>query len=330
MTRRMTTALSLVVLFLAACSVSVPPSAQMASPSPPVSGVPTPIPLSTAGLATYPAPAGFVFSYPADWRALDVTYFLTLGFGSPLVFLSNFPIDGCGTPADLNCLNASTVPLGGVLVNVGGASGTGSIFDPSAPWTTTIDGMPARSSSRPGYPGVDELRDWVVAAPDNIRSTVVIEATIRGPSVPALDAQVDALAQSIRFTTHPAPLIAASSETVLRTIVDYLDRDAQKNNQAAFYNCFPRRVAVHVATITKWWGEVLAGPTIVTCTSAIEPTDVSLWRITLSIRWASGPGYDAGEWREAVYADAGGTWIGQEELTYNIAPVAEFGPTASP
>jgi hypothetical protein len=298
----MTPALSLVVaLVLAACSVSVPPSTQIASPSASVSVVPTPIPISTAGLAKYPAPAGFVFNYPADWRALDVT-----------------------------CLNASRVPLGGVLVNIAAVSGSDSIFDPSTPWITTIDGMPARSSSRPGYPGVDELRDWVVAAPGSIRRTVVIEATIRGPSVPALDAQVDALAESIRFTTHPTALIAASSETVLRTIVDYLDRDARKDSQAAFYGCFPRRVGVRLATITKWWGEVLAGPTVVTCTSAIEPTDVSLWRITLSIRWAAGPGYDAGEWREAIYADAGGTWIGQEELTYNIAPVAGFGPTTSP
>ncbi len=166
--------------------------------------------------------------------------------------------------------------------------------------------------------------------PDAVQQLVGISAVVRAPGVSALDAQVDALARSIRFTSHAPPLVPAEAGKVLRTIVDYIDQDTQKSNQSTFYACFPRSPGERKVTIDRWWGEVLAGPTAVTCASAIEATDVALWRVSLSITWDAGSGYAAGEWREAIYADAAGTWIGQEELTDGGAPKAGLGPTPSP
>jgi len=298
----------------------VPTISPVASPTPTLSATPssTPIPLSTAGLATYRAP-GFTFSYPSDWQTLDVIDVVILGGSGATAMLANFPLSGC--PAlDINCLLALKVPPGGVLMSVGAANHLETIFDPGEHWTATIDRMPARVMSRPGYVGIDELRDWLVAEPSGIHGELVVEAALRGPGLSALDAEVDGLARSIRFDLHPPSLDPAAAAVALARGVTYLDRPGNIGLPTPV-GCFPRAQGERRVTVRTWSGIALPAAMLVTCTSRIEATTVDLWRVSLSVRWAAGGGRAAGEWREAVYFDGQGTWIGVEQLTPNATPL---------
>lgn len=310
-----------VVLGLAACAAPVPSSAPVASSKPTPEATATPISSPTAGLTRYRAP-GFTFTYPADWYTVDVTQVLTLGFSSPIAVLANYPLTGC--PAlDINCLFALNVPQGGVLVSVatGTHSDSSSIFDPNRHWTDTIDRMPARTMWRPGFLGIDEVRDWIVARPGGIWGELVVEGSIRGPGAATRDAELAALARSIRFDVHPAPLDSAAAGAALATAVTSLDKadDPQLPTPAG---CFPRSPGARSMRVSTWWGIALPKAVPVTCSSAIEATPVDRWRVTLSVRWEAANGRAGGVWRENSYYDANGAWIGVEQLTPNASPAS--------
>jgi hypothetical protein len=318
-----------VVFALAACVAPVPSVSPVVSPTPTTSPTPTvtPIPASIAGLALYRAP-GFTFTYPADWHTVDVTDVVTLGGSSSFAVLANYPLTGC--PAlDINCLFALKVPQGGLLVSVGGAHNFASIFDPSEHWSETIDAMPARTTSQPGYLGIDENRAWIVAQPGGIWGQLGVEASIRGPGLAALDAELDALARSIRFEVHPTPLAPSAAGEALAAGVRYVDK-LGTGDLPVPYTCFPITGGERQLRLRTWWGIALRTAVSVTCATAIEATSVDLWRVSLSVRWAAGPHRVAGVWREDVYFDAHGVWIGRVLLTPNASPLNAVAPSPNP
>ena len=300
---------------LAACSTSHP------SGSPDVSSIsaPTSTPSPTVGLATFVAP-NLTFTYPADWHAVDVTDVVALGGSSSIAVLANFPLAGCGAN-DINCLFALKVPLSGLLVHVGVAHNFASIFDPGERWTETIDGMPARMTSQPGYLGIDENRAWIVAVPGGIWGQLGVEASIRGPGIAAIDGAVDAIAHSVRFDVHPTPLDLADSGRVLTAGMQYIDRLSQGDLPVPT-PCFPTKAGEHQTLLRTWWGVALKASVAVTCATSIEATSVELWRVTLSVRWAAGPHRVADVWREDVYFDAQGVWIGRVRVTPDASPLS--------
>jgi hypothetical protein len=289
---------------------------------------PTVYPTAAVALQTYVAPTGFSLEYPADWRTVNFQEITRTG-GSIHAILANYPISGCGGPADINCVLAAPVPPGGIQLHIGSNRGLDSVFDPSMQWTETIDKMPANLTFGPGYTGVDELRSWVIARPDEVHASVSVEGVLRGPGLPALEAKFDAAARSIRFASHPPQLDPAKAATALST---GLESFVQRNDAAAFYACFPRTPGDHRVTLEAWWAEVLSPPVPVTCTTALEATAVNLWRIALSVSWDAGADHAAGVWRQNIYVDAKGTYVGDDQLTPSVAPVKGFDqpPASSP
>jgi hypothetical protein len=166
--------------------------------------------------------------------------------------------------------------------------------------------------------------------PGSINRVVGLSAALRGPGLAELEAKLDAMARSIRFATHPPPLDPARAPDALRAGLDFVDADAQTNNDTKFYSCFPRRPGSRHVTLDRFWGAVLDPPVPVVCTSAIEPTTVNLWRIMLSVEWDAGANHAAGTWREELYFDAKGVRIGDVQLTPSVAPVHGFDPTPAP
>ena len=216
-----------------------------------------------------------------------------------------------------------------MLVNPPGGARPVDIFDLTPPggFTEHIDGMPAvlNTEGPPGWTGKDQGRTWRIGNPLDLRGWYTFSAAMRGPDIAELQADVDAVARSLRYreraptlTTDPTAIAAT-----LRRALDRLDRDGRVSYHTRFYACFPRTSgASSTATITDGIGGPLAGPLEVTCSVAIEPTNMGFWQLTLSVSWRSGPGYKAGVFEENVYVDVDG-----REWLAKITKSAEFPAT---
>ena len=281
------------------------------------------------------------FSYPAAWHQL--TGMMPFSGGSIIVTVGSLPVDGCGDPPELDCMNAKPLVAGEIRVLVTAGfmrSGTLDDIAPPGGWVDAIDTMPAKVKTEEGSAGVgaDVLRTWTIAMPGEVAAYYQVSGFIKDPGRDEAVARLDAVARSFRFDDKPEPLDPSEAETVLRLAVDAADRSAREQS-IDFYKCFPRVVGRQPVTIRSWAGGPLAAPVPVTCGSAIEPTAAGVWLVTLTVTWEAGDGYPAGEWRYALYVDATGRSSREEVLTPNDpipepraetpAPVASMRPIPS-
>ncbi len=198
-------------------------------------------------------------------------------------------------------------------------------------WTETIDGWPAKLVVAPesGAVGSDESRTWAVINPAvGGGDPWFISASLRGPDLEALRAQADDVARSFHFEVNLPTLDAALRDDAVGHAIDDTDRETRLWRGSDLFGCFPRKPGEQSALLNDRLFEYgpdgpLAEPVPVTCTTAIEPTSLRLWHVTLIVSWDAGDGYPAGHWDSQGFVDGNGTH------TYMSGALFR-GPTLSP
>ena len=180
-------------------------------------------------------------------------------------------------------------------------------------WDHRIDGMPAKLvvETTSIVPGADEVRTWGIYPPDGYSDLWFVRATLRGPDLEGLRAAADAIALSVRFDTHPAPLDESTRDVALGRAIDRLDRETRMWRGSDLYGCFPRTPGAAEAMIDDLLHHYgpdgrIAEPVPVTCTTTVERTLLEQWVATLVVTWEAGEGYAAGQWGSYVSFDANG------------------------
>jgi hypothetical protein len=142
-----------------------------------------------------------------------------------------------------------------------------------------------------------------------------IRATLRGPDIDRLGAQVDDMARSLRFDIRPAELAPASRDTALARAIDDQDREARAWAGSDLFGCFPRTPGDRTVEITSGPDGPLLEPVTVTCTTSVEPMTVGLWQVTLVAAWSSDGG---GTWGKDVFVAADGSRTGEVQFRGNV------------
>jgi hypothetical protein len=180
-------------------------------------------------------------------------------------------------------------------------------------WGHRIDGMPAKLvvETTSIVPGADEVRTWGIYPPDGYSELWFVRATLRGPDLEGLRAAADAIALSVRFDTHPAPLDESTRDVALGRAIDSLDRETRLWRGSDLYGCFPRTPGAAEAMIDDLLHDYgpdgrIAEPVPVTCTTTVERNLLEQWVATLMITWEAGEGYAAGRWGSYISFDANG------------------------
>src|SRR4051794_9304864 len=148
----------------------------------------------------------------------------------------------------------------------------GALFVPSAAngFSVQLGGMPARLVTRDhsAIPGADEVRAWVVPAPDAPGWLWYVVAAVRGPDLGARRAEAEAVARSLTFTAMPSPLAEADRDAALAKAIESRDREMRRYPGSRLLGCFPRTPGSPTATITEGRDGPLRGPAEGTCTTA--------------------------------------------------------------
>lgn len=194
---RRTSALTLALVMLAGCTATTL----------------LPVPLSPSGPASPSAPAfahydgdALSFDYPGGWSA--ALFPVQSSFSNVLVYLSTAPMaDPCDRIANsIACVRLAVAALGpdGVLVTWSRRSFPGWTFDPAKGRPGTVGGRRATLEQ----PGID---DWChgIGAERVLLATIddavpdmnwtEMAACLRGPSLDALQGQVEAMLATVRW-----------------------------------------------------------------------------------------------------------------------------------
>ena len=265
---------------------------------------------------------GLAFDYPAAW---SVT---TSGLNEHYITILDFLGTGSGsagctliTPGPLDQFISSTecgidikLDPGQVVVELSQQNGPPRVvIDPGLPTTgggqrVTVGGLPAVASTNtdPRY-GAEVALTWELSMPAQLYGSYSINAYLRGPGVEAQRAQVEALVASIVYDP-PVPVLGPTKAAdVLAAGIQSL-----KAGDPA-YACFPTTPGASAqATVSQLpMYSPLRKPLPVTCTSAIEPTAIGLWKVTLTESWTAASDRSAGAMQSFLWLDADGT-PGQE------------------
>ena len=153
-------------------------------------------------------------------------------------------------------------------------------LDPSASYTR-VAGLPA--IYRETKSGGELEMEWTLSVPAQVTPRFIIDARIVGPGEDRMRASVDELVASVRYDP-PVPVLKPADGPAMaaRAIA------ARRVNDASF-GCFPTTPGQtthaivtqlpHFATLSK------ALP--VSCETAIEPTEIGMWKMTLTQTWAA-------------------------------------------
>ena len=289
---------------------------------------------------------GLGFDYPAEWRVHDAS----AGFsgGSVVAILGTVRVDpACGVlRVDINCFYRGELQPGSVALVVGTVAWmdrTFFDFEPSEGWALTAGGLPAALTvSGPNTAdGSDLGMEWILPMPGMVTNGYTLRASLRGPGVAEMRAQLDALVASIRFD-QPAPRLpsgpdaAEAAARAARVAIDTIDRDSREWYDSAFYGCFLREPGqTRETTIEDGPGGPLPGPLPVACATAVEPTELGLWQLTLTVAWAAGEGYPAGRYEETHWLLPAGTSAGRKPTLETVAwpvtkPIVTPAPLGTP
>lgn len=295
------------------------------------SGEPTPSASPTGSLAASFLPAeplahfdrdGLAFDYPASWHAtvsgLNMHYITILdyiGTGSGLATCSAItPGPSDKFLSGMECGSNISVGPGQVVVTLSRSDGPprpGPIdpIDPSGISVgekyVTVGGLPAifSDTTAQSLPSTQVL-NWTLSVPGQLISRYLIAAEIKGPGADALRAQVDALVATIRYDPPVRVLNPADGPQIAEIGVARV-----KSLWGPEYACFPSVPgASATATITQFpASSTLRKPLPVTCTMAIEPVVIGLWKMTLTESWTAASDRSAGSLTTIAWLDPDGT-----------------------
>jgi hypothetical protein len=300
-------------------------------------------PASSVGLAHYDR-GGLAFNYPSSWALVPSDF--VAHYGRPLAFLgtSSDLIAGRGLPTcnditpgpsdqfigSSECGWNIGVGPGQVLVTVGLSEGPprpGPIdtADPSqlplGGRYVTVGGLPATYAETTD--GDTLTMSWMLSVPENLMSRFTIDAQIVGPGTETMRAQVEAMVASIRYDPPVVALDPADGPRIAALAVASL----QKSDPD--FACFPTEPgATATATVNElpFYSE-LGKPLPVTCSIAIEPTYIGLWKMTLTQSWTAASDRTAGSLETTV-------WVGPDgvpgQTGGGAAPDIPYWPVASP
>lgn len=184
-------------------------------------------------------------------------------------------------------------------------------------FTETIGQMPARLivRDRSVMPGAEQLRTWFVAVPENASSLWWIQAVMRGPDLPALEAEVDAIARTLTFDSVPVPLAETDRDAALATAIDSVDRSMREYPGRRFLACVPRAPGSVTTTINDGLRGPLMAPLEVTCTTTVEANDLRVWEALIEVEWTATDAHDAGRWARQILFDGTGTVQMETDIT---------------
>jgi hypothetical protein len=184
----------------------------------------------------------------------------------------------------------------------------------------TVGGLPA--VFRLGRPdsGLGVSLDWRLSVPGEVTG-VSVQAEYTDPGGDQLRAQVEALVASIRYDDTPAVLDPADGPS--RAAKGLAELQASDPTFA----CFPRVPgATSTATVATLPGPQLAEPLLVSCSFAVEPAPIGLWRVTLTESWTAVAHRTAGSVVTTLWLNPDGT---RNAVTEDPRWVPLPGPSAS-
>jgi hypothetical protein len=264
---------------------------------------------------------GLVFDYPASWKAsvsgLNMHYVTILdyiGTGSGLATCTAItPGPGDQFISGTQCGSNVKVDPGQLVVTLSRQDGPprpGPIDPADASALAageeyvTVGGLPAVfEGEKQGASALEVTLGWTLSVPGELISRYMISADIKGPGVDQMRAQVEALVASIRYSPAVPVLDPADGPRVAASGL------AQVRSWGPEYACFPSILgATATATITEFPGySSLRKPLPVTCTTAIEPSSIGLWKMTLTESWTAASDRTAGTYSTTVWLAADGT-----------------------
>lgn len=287
---------------------------------------------------------GISFRYPEAWTVYPAT--AVGSFGSVFAVLASADLSECGGLGglDVNCAYGRPLAPGTLRVVVGtGAMRNGSLFDLEPPdgWRLFVDGLPGVvMETGPNSADASDLTlSWTVARPGLIDNVYTLNASLRGPGIEEIRAQLDALVASIRYDEPPSPLPtgaagAAAAAQVAGRALDELDRSSREY-WSDWYGCFPHQPGGSRPGIVTGGpgspGSVLPEPVSLTCSTSIAATELQLWELTLEATWPAEPDAPAGSYQERIFLNAAGEQVGglAGELPSG-SPLSAAFPTAAP
>ena len=267
--------------------------------------------------------AGIGFDHPAAWQMHDAIASFT--GGSVIAVIGTVPIPArCGTAhVDINCYYEQRLPPGAISIVVGtGSFGGATLFDERPPdphemarERAEVGGAPAVVHRyRPGdYYGEDEAIGWEIAFPRSVLEAFVIQARLRGPGLPELRRDLDALIASIRIDGQGPPLndTPEAAAVAVRAALAELDgtmrrRHTTRPGHVTWYTCFaPTAGATARRVISLGPDGPLDTLREIACRWSAAPEGTQFWRVTLEVDgrpretlWVGSDGKLAGSRRE--------------------------------
>lgn len=282
----------------------------------------TPTPTSTSGepgLAHY-SNGGITFDYPASWhpsgQVLNQHYITILGYigtGNGNDYCQQVtPGPGDSFIGGAFCTADEPVEAGQVLVKILTQDGPPSIppvIDPADPSGlvagqryVTVGGVPAifTEQGTASHP----LLTWEISMPGGVWGKYRVQAEMRDPGVAGMRAQVEALIATVGFDP-PVPVLNPADGPKIAAIAI-----AKEKADKQILACFPSEPGASASeTIDRvpTWDQPLARPLPVTCSTAIEPLSIGLWKLTLTMSWTAATDREAGSTTTIVYVDPDGT-----------------------
>jgi hypothetical protein len=269
--------------------------------------------LSPTGLRTFDE-EGLVFEYPAAWREFHHPFFSTMSNSIADLATVDVP-EPCATSAvsggtQVDCADRFHLAPDSLVVHVMG--GGNPAFDilrnrPAAATPLSVGGLPAYlEETAPVDPtvGADVSLRWTLSRPGSVDNFYTITALIRGPNTGPIEDQLRALIASSRYDPPVVPLPQASGapEAALAKALGILAKDAPA------WRCFPAHVGAARADISGFpSGPTFPVPHRATCTTAIEPTVLQLWRATFTIQLAEADPVADSRWVIQAWLQPDGT-----------------------
>ena len=278
-------ALAVAVAALAGCATGGGPSSATTPPGP----------AATTDPVTF-REEGLIFDYQGAWHVVHdqmdssfshlIAYLATVDVPEPCVTtqLSGSTQIACG---DRYVLTPDSLV---VTVSSNGRPGFEILNRPANATPLVVDGLPAYLERSPATTGGDtETLTWTLARPGTVDNFYTIRATLRGPDLAPVEAELQALIASLRYDPPvvPLPSGAGAAPAAAASALAVLSKDAPA------WACLVTMGTKQLVIDSLPMGPALAHPQLATCTSAIEATPLQLWRMTLAMH-LSEPDANAG------------------------------------
>jgi hypothetical protein len=173
----------------------------------------------------------------------------------------------------------------------------------------TVGGLPAifKAAGQPDAAAAAAL-DWQMSAPGDVTTRFYVHAEYRDPGAAQLRAQVEALVASIRDDQAAAVLDPVDGPSRAAKGIDLLQASDPT------FACFPDVLGVAgLATVTTLRYLQLTKPLPVTCSFAVEPVQIGLWRVRLTESWTAAADRTAGSLVTTLWLNPDGTKNGVTE-----------------